>query len=167
MTSRLPPPSAAQDQGRDAASRNRTPGWARLFLPIHRWLYQRTGGVLGHRLGPQRTLLLTTTGRRSGQPRTLPLQYFRGPQGQLFVVGSNWGNDRPPAWYLNLLAEPRVQVQLGRQRFAALAMSASAEERAQLWPWLVARAPVFARYQQLAAREIPLVLLRPVSSAPS
>ena len=161
MTSRTPPPPGAQ--GRDAASRNRTPGWAQLFLPIHRWLYQHTGGVLGHRLGPQRTLLLTTTGRRSGRPRTLPLQYFRGPSGQLFAVGSNWGNDRPPAWYLNLLAEPRVQVQLGRQRFAALATSASREERARLWPWLVARAPVFARYQQLAAREIPLVLLRPLS----
>jgi hypothetical protein len=132
MTSRMPPPPGAQ--GRDAASRNRTPGWARLFLPVHRWLYQRTGGVLGHRLGPQRTLLLTTTGRRSGHPRTLPLQYFRGPS---------------------------------RQRFAALATSASREERARLWPWLVASAPVFARYQQLAAREIPLVLLRPVSSTPS
>jgi deazaflavin-dependent oxidoreductase (nitroreductase family) len=160
MTSRMPPPPSAQ--GRDAASRNRTPGWAQLFLPIHRWLYQHTGGVLGHRLGPQRTLLLTTTGRRSGQPRTLPLQYFRGPEGHLFVVASNWGNDRPPAWYLNLLAEPRVQVQLGPQRFAALATSASMQERARLWPWLVARAPVFARYQQLAAREIPLVLLRPL-----
>jgi deazaflavin-dependent oxidoreductase (nitroreductase family) len=135
-------------------------------VPAHRWLYQHTGGVLGHRLGPQRTLLLTTTGRTSGQPRTLPLQYFRGPQGQLFVVASNWGNDRSPAWYLNLFAKPRVYVQLGRQRFAALATSASTEERAQLWPWLVARAPVFARYQQLAAREIPLVLLRPLS-APS
>jgi len=164
MTSRMPPPPGAQEP--DAASRNRTPGWAQLFLPIHRWLYQHTGGVLGHRLGSQRTLLLTTTGRRSGQPRTLPLQYFRSPEGHLFVVASNWGNDRPPAWYLNLLAAPRVQVQLGRQRFAALATSASREERARLWPWLVARAPVFARYQQLAAREIPLVLLRPLP-APS
>ncbi len=108
MTSRMPPPPGAQEP--DAASRNRTPGWAQLFLPIHRWLYQHTGGVLGHRLGSQRTLLLTTTGRRSGQPRTLPLQYFRSPEGHLFVVASNWGNDRPPAWYLNLLAAPRVQV---------------------------------------------------------
>ena len=129
---------------------------------LHAGVYRLTGGKVGGKIGKAPVLLLTTTGRRSGQLRTLPLQYFRGPEGHLFVVASNWGNDRPPAWYLNLLAGPRVQVQLGRERFTARATSASTEERARLWPWLVARAPVFARYQQFAARQIPLVLLRPL-----
>lgn len=142
------------------ASADRTPGWSRYFLPVHRWLYRRTGGLLGHRLGPQRTLLLTTTGRRSGQRRTQPLAYFR-EDGLTFVVASNWGNDRPPAWYLNVLANPQVNVQIAREVFDAMATVATAEQRSHLWPLLVARSPNFARYQQVAAREIPLVLLRP------
>lgn len=150
------PPSHPQD---------RTPGWSRLFLPVHRWLYRRTGGLLGHRLGPQRTLLLTTTGRKTGQPRTLPLAYFR-EDGELFVVASNWGGDRPPAWYLNVLADPGVRVQLKRDVFDAVAQTATAAERARLWPRLVARSPNFARYQELAAREIALVLLRRVGTQP-
>jgi deazaflavin-dependent oxidoreductase (nitroreductase family) len=138
---------------------DRTPRWARLFLPAHRWLYQRTGGLLGHRLGPQRTLLLTTIGRKTGRPRTLPITYFRHPSGRLFIVASNWGGDRPPAWYLNILAAPQVGVQLKRETFVATARTADAGERATLWPWLVARSPNFGRYQAVASREIPIVLL--------
>ncbi|HLZ24231.1 MAG TPA: nitroreductase family deazaflavin-dependent oxidoreductase [Ktedonobacterales bacterium] len=155
------PPSG---EGSHSGRASRTPAWSHLFLPVHRWLYRRTGGAIGHHLGIQRTLLLTTTGRHSGQPRTQPLAYFT-QEGQTFVVASNWGNDRPPAWYLNLQAEPRVQVQLGRRIFDATAAIASPEERSRLWPRLIARSPNFARYQELAAREIPLVLLHPEPSA--
>jgi deazaflavin-dependent oxidoreductase (nitroreductase family) len=139
--------------------RDRTPRWARLFLPVHRWLYQHTGGRIGHSLVLQRTLLLTTTGRKSGLSRTQPLTYFRHPSGPLFVVASNWSSDKPPAWYLNILTDRHVQVQLKRDTFAATARPADPSERATLWPWLVARAPVFGRYQTVTAREIPLVLL--------
>ena len=76
------------------------------------------------------------------------------------MVASNWGNDRPPAWYLNVLANPQVRVQIARKVFDATAAVATAEQRSHLWPLLVARTPKFARYQQLAAREIPLVLLQ-------
>jgi deazaflavin-dependent oxidoreductase (nitroreductase family) len=139
--------------------RDRTPPWARLFLPVHRWLYRHTGGLLGHRLGPQRTLLLTTVGRKTGLPRTLPITYFRHPSGRLFIVASNWGSDHPPAWYLNILAEPLVRVQLKRETFVATAHPADSAERATLWPWLVARSPNFGRYQAVASREISIVLL--------
>jgi deazaflavin-dependent oxidoreductase (nitroreductase family) len=139
--------------------RDRTPRWARLFLPIHRWLYQHTGGRIGHSLVLQRTLLLTTTGRKTGLSRTQPLTYFRHPSGALFVVASNWSSDNPPAWYLNILSHPHVQVQLKRYIFAATARPADPTERATLWPWLVTRAPVFGRYQTVTSREIPLVLL--------
>ena len=130
-----------------------------MFLPVHRWLYQHTGGWIGHSLVLQRTLLLTTTGRKTGLSRTQPLTYFRHPSGKLFVVASNWSSDNPPAWYLNILANPQVQVQLKRDTFAATARPADPTERATLWSWLVARAPVFDRYQTVTAREIPLVLL--------
>jgi deazaflavin-dependent oxidoreductase (nitroreductase family) len=139
--------------------RDRTPHWARLFLPVHRWLYQHTGGRIGHSLVLQRTLLLTTTGRKTGLSRTQPLTYFHHPSGALFVVASNWSSDNPPAWYLNVLSHPHVQVQLKREIFAATARPADPTERVTLWPWLVERAPVFGRYQTVTAREIPLVLL--------
>jgi deazaflavin-dependent oxidoreductase (nitroreductase family) len=144
---------------RPSTPRDRTPRWARLFLPVHRWLYQHTGGLIGHSLVLQRTLLLTTIGRKSGLSRTQPLTYFHHPSGLLFVVASNWSSDNPPAWYLNILANPQVQVQLKRDTFAATARPADPTERTTLWPWLVARAPVFGRYQTVTAREIPLVLL--------
>jgi len=139
--------------------RDRTPRWARLFLPLHRWLYLHTDGRIGHSLVLQRTLLLTTTGRKTGLPRTQPLTYFRHPSGPLFVVASNWSSDNPPAWYLNILSNPHVQVRLKRETFTATARQANPTERAWLWPWLVARAPVFGRYQTITSREIPLVLL--------
>ena len=139
--------------------RDRTPRWARLFLPVHRWLYQHTGGWIGHSLVLQRTLLLTTTGRKTGLPRIQPLTYFRHPSGALFVVASNWSSDNPPAWYLNILTDPHVKVQLKHDIFAATARPANPSERATLWPWLVERAPVFGRYQTVTSREIPLVLL--------
>jgi deazaflavin-dependent oxidoreductase (nitroreductase family) len=143
---------------------NRTPGWSHLLLPVHRWLYQHTSGLLGHRLGPQRTLLLTTTGRKTGQPRTQPLAYFRTDDGTPYVIASNWGSDNPPAWYLNVLANPRVRVQLKRDIFDAVAATAVPEVRARLWPQIIAHSPNFARYQRLVAREIPVVLLHPIPS---
>lgn len=143
----------------DHAATPRTPGWSRFFVPAHIWLYRATGGFLGHRLGPQRTLLLTTTGRKSGLLRTQPLAYFL-PQGRIVLVASNWGNDRPPAWYLNLVAQPRVRVELKREVFDAEARIATGEERERLWPLIVAQNRVYARYQAGTSREIPLVLLR-------
>jgi deazaflavin-dependent oxidoreductase (nitroreductase family) len=158
-TPHSPPPRAS-------TPRDRTPRWARLFLPIHRWLYQHTGGLIGHSLVLQRTLLLTTTGRKTGLSRTQPLTYFRHPSGTLFVVASNWSSDHPPAWYLNILSHPQVQVQLKRETFTATARPADPPERATLWPWLVARAPVFGRYQAVTSREIPLVLLERADATP-
>src|SRR5258708_38615749 len=101
------------------ASTNRTPWWSKRFVALHIRLYRATGGRIGHRLGAQRTLLLTTTGRKSGLSRTQPLTYVRSGD-DLILTASNWGNDHPPAWYLNMLAHPRVHVQLKSDRFDAL-----------------------------------------------
>ena len=137
----------------------RTPGWSRYFVPAHIWLYRATGGLLGHRLGPQHTLLLTTTGRKSGLPRTQPLTYFR-PERDLVLVASNWGSDQPPAWYFNIVAQPHVRVQLKRDTFDAEAQVASDEERDRLWPAVVAQNPQYGRYQAGTSRKIPMVFLR-------
>lgn len=142
---------------------SRTPWWSKRFIALHIRLYRATGGRIGHRLGTQRTLLLTTTGRKSGLPRVQPLTYVRVGD-MLIVVASNWGNDQPPAWYLNVLAHPHVHVQFTSDIFEATATLATPEERARLWPQVVAQNPAYARYQAGTPREIPLILLRRLSA---
>jgi deazaflavin-dependent oxidoreductase (nitroreductase family) len=117
-------------------------------------------------------LLLTTTGRKSGLSRTNGLTYCRD-RGDLIVVASNGGSDRPPAWLLNVEANPRVTVRLGRRLLRATARVADPDERAHLWP-LVNRknrglAPLFHRgvtgrydvYQRHTSRTIPVVIITP------
>lgn len=140
------------------------------FLKLHQFVYRRSDGILGSRFIAGRALLLTTTGRRSGEPRVSALVYLRDGD-RLVVVASKGGSDDSPGWLLNLQAHPDVAVQIGRNTFSARASVASAEERERLWP-LVNRnnrgvAPIMhpgARgrydiYQRHTAREIPLVLL--------
>ncbi|MGZ3600193.1 MAG: nitroreductase/quinone reductase family protein [Ktedonobacterales bacterium] len=143
---------------------NRSPWWSKRFIALHTRLYRATGGRIGHRLGLQRTLLLTTTGRKSGLPRTQPVTYFHVGD-MLIIVASNWGNDHPPVWYLNALAHPRVHIQLKGDTFDATATTATSEERSRLWPHVVAQNSVYARYQAGITREIPLVLLHRTSAA--
>lgn len=143
----------------------RAPWWARAFWTAHTAIYSASGGWIGHSLGVQHTLLLTTTGRKTGQPRIRAITYFDFPalDGALALVASNWGSDAPPAWYLNLLTQPRAQVQLKRERFPVIASVATPEERARLWPQVVAANRQYARYQAGTTREIPIVLLRRAS----
>ena len=133
-----------------------------LFGEEHVRRYRETGGEVGHIWNGVPTLLLTTTGRKSGQPRTQALSYFAldGLDGALTLVASNWGSDAPPAWYLNLMAQPSARVQLKGESFPITAAVATAEERARLWPQVVAANPQYARYQAGTPREIPIVLLR-------
>ncbi|HEV7126902.1 MAG TPA: nitroreductase/quinone reductase family protein [Ktedonobacterales bacterium] len=130
---------------------------------LHIAFYRLTGGLLGGNLGLARCLLLTTTGRKSGQRHTVPLAYFE-IEGERCVVASNWGGEYHAAWYLNLLTNPRVEIQLGRRRQVATAVVAGPAERARLWPRLVAQMPVYARYQAGIGREIPVVLLKPIQA---
>lgn len=125
---------------------------------VHGALYRATGGRVGQRLGGLDMLLLTTRGRKSGQPRTLPLACFvREPV--VLVVASNNGQDHHPAWWLNLEAHPHATVQLGRDEYEADARLITGDERAELWPWLVERNPMYARYAEKTRREIPVVSL--------
>ncbi len=128
----------------------------RLNVALYRW----SGGRVFGRVGGARILLLTTTGRRSGEPRTAPLLYLR--DGARFaVVASFGGHARHPAWYLNLTANPDVEVEVDRERFAARARTATSEERELLWPKLVEMYGSYASYQRRTRREIPVVLLEP------
>lgn len=103
-------------------------------------------------------LLLTTVGRRSGEPRTTALYYGRDGD-RLLVVASLAGHDRHPQWYLNLQARPRVGVQIGPDRFRAIARAATPAERPRLWAIVAGLYPVYDEYQARTARTIPVVVL--------
>jgi deazaflavin-dependent oxidoreductase (nitroreductase family) len=120
--------------------------------------YVETDGAEGHDWNGTTALLLTTTGKRSGEPRVAPLIYQ--PYGDAYlVVASKGGADEPPAWYVNLQADPDVQVQIGAERFSARARTATPEERRAMWPVMTAVWPAYDDYQTKTAREIPIVVL--------
>jgi deazaflavin-dependent oxidoreductase (nitroreductase family) len=133
-------------------------GVVRILGRFHARIYRLTGGRFVGRVGRAPILLLTTTGRRSGQPRTAPLLYLRAGE-QLAIVASFGGHPTHPVWYLNLEANPEVHVQVGREHYAAMARTASADERKRLWPLFVEMYPGYAGYQEKTAREIPVVVL--------
>lgn len=103
-------------------------------------------------------LILTTTGRRSGQPYSTPL-YFGEHDGRYLLVASYAGSDAHPKWYLNLREHPDVEVQIRGERFAAHARTATPEEKPALWAVMTEIYPRFADFQDSTEREIPLVIL--------
>ena len=129
-----------------------------LFGQEHVDRYRATDGAEGHDWNGTQTLLLTTTGRRSGEPRTTPLIYGREGDDYL-IVASKGGSDEPPAWYLNLAAEPEVELQVKGDRFRARARDASAEEKPRMWKTMVAEWPSYDDYQESTERQIPVVVL--------
>lgn len=133
----------------------------RVLTSLHIACYRATGGVIGHRLGPLPNVLLTTTGRRSGKPRTTVLTYVR-VDGLLAVVASNFGSRTAPQWYRNLTDHPDATVQLKRHRWPARARLATAGERERLWSAALVIWPAWAGYSERAQREIPIVILEPV-----
>jgi deazaflavin-dependent oxidoreductase (nitroreductase family) len=127
---------------------------------VHRFMYKKSGGWIGHRSLGGPMLLLTSIGRKSGQERTNPLLYM--PDGPNFVVvGSNGGRPQPPAWILNLTANPAVSLQVGRRKCQADAHFLDADERAEMWPRLNAHFKGWSQYQQITDRELKVVSLVP------
>jgi deazaflavin-dependent oxidoreductase (nitroreductase family) len=120
--------------------------------------YIATGGEDGHIWEGVPTLLLTTTGRRSGQPRTTPLIYGRAGDRYL-VVASRGGAPAHPGWYENLVAQPEVLVQVMADRFKARARTATAPEKPLLWKTMASIWPAYQEYQARTPREIPVVML--------
>ncbi|MFE9691504.1 nitroreductase family deazaflavin-dependent oxidoreductase [Micromonospora sp. NPDC005806] len=121
--------------------------------------YVETDGAEGHEWRPGVfTLLLTTRGRRSGQLRRTALIYGRDGDAYL-VVGSQGGAPQHPAWYLNLLADPEAQVQVGSEKFTVRARTARPEEKPRMWRTMTAAWPAYDGYQTRTDREIPVVVL--------
>jgi len=132
-----------------------------LFGQEHVERYLETGGEEGHDWQGTTVLILTTTGRKSGDQRSTPLIYQ--PHGDDYlVVASKGGADEPPAWYLNLQEDPQITVQVKDDRFAARARTASADEKPEMWRTMAAVWPSYEEYQQQTEREIPVVVLERV-----
>ena len=133
-------------------------GVARAVTALHTQLYRRTGGKLGSKVGPTTMGLLTTTGRKSGQPRTTPLNIMADGDRWL-LVASYGGDDRDPQWFRNLQAKPEATIQLGAETIPVRATVATTEERKILWPQVVSAYKGYAGYQRKTSREIPVVIL--------
>jgi deazaflavin-dependent oxidoreductase (nitroreductase family) len=149
---------------RDLAT-GRVPDW----ITEHLHVYRESGGREGHLFDASfagggtavPTLLLTTIGRRSGEPHTMPLIYGT-VEGAYIIIGSKGGAPTQPAWYHNLRAEPQVELQVGPEVFAATARIAAGPERDQLWRHMAAVYPPFLDYQAKTTREIPVVVMERV-----
>ena len=129
---------------------------------VHRIVLKASFGKIGWHASGMVVLELTTTGRKSGEPRSVMLTSPLQEGDTVVVVASRGGDDTHPAWFLNLRDHPEVQVALGGDaKKPYLATVASADERARMWPIITAAHDNYAGYQKKTDREIPLVLLNP------
>jgi proline iminopeptidase len=139
-----------------------------LFGAEHVARYRETDGEVGHVWREGSTvLLLTTAGRQSGEPRTIPLIYAHGDGDDLVIVASKGGAPEHPGWYRNLSKTPEVVVQVRSDVFAARARTVTGEERDRLWARAARVWPHYDEYRQRTEREIPVVVLERTGDAVS
>jgi deazaflavin-dependent oxidoreductase (nitroreductase family) len=135
----------------------------RLLSKLHVFAYRMSGGRLMHSVNGTPICLVTMTRRRSGTRSAIPLMY--NPAGEdVLLVASLGGAPKHPLWYYNLMADPHVEIQVGRRKRPMLARQASPQEKAVLWPSIVENFPSFEAYQQKTARDIPVIICSPVAA---
>lgn len=134
---------------------------ARAVTSVHAAVFRASRGRVLNRFSGMPVLMLTTTGRKSGQRRTTMLAAPIADEDKVVLVASYGGDDRDPSWFLNLKAHPSVTVTMGGRDRPMTARVASAEEKAELWPQVVRSYKGYAGYQEKTRRQIPLVILEP------
>ena len=134
---------------------------ARAGNVLHRNIVRTTGGRIGGTGFGMPVVILTTTGRKSGKERATVLTSPLQDGDRVVLVASYGGDDRNPAWFLNLRDNPDVELEMKGTKRAMLAHVASADERADLWPQVVSAYKGYGQYQTKTEREIPLVILDP------
>jgi F420H(2)-dependent quinone reductase len=130
----------------------------RVTTGLHTALYRGTGGKIAGRMFTSPFMLLTTTGRRSGQPRVTPLLCIRDGD-RFLAIASFGGDDRDPQWFKNLQANAETTIQLGDETIPVRATVATPEEKKALWPKVLAAYKGYANYQRRTSRDIPVVIL--------
>lgn len=128
---------------------------------LHRSAFKASKGKVGGKVGSMPVVQLTTTGRKSGQARTVMLTSPLQLGDDVVLVASYGGDDKHPAWYVNLVANPTVTIAMTGREFTATARTASAEEKAQLWPRITGAYKGYAGYQTKTDRDIPVVICSP------
>ena len=132
----------------------------KLFIKLHTFFYKLTGGKFGSKMGENKILLLTTTGRKSGLEFTTPLVYLDYQDGYL-IIASNGGQAKHPDWYFNVKSDPQIRIQIKDQVLSARAEILKGTTRAPIWKRIVAEAPQYGEYEGRTDRMIPVVWLRP------
>ncbi|WP_258534930.1 nitroreductase family deazaflavin-dependent oxidoreductase [Streptomyces sp. PT12] len=123
--------------------------------------FRENGGRVGPPFEGAPLILITTVGARSGRPRTVPTLSFRLDDGNLLIIGSNGGADTDPAWYHNLIKDPRMTVETGQETYAALGrlVPTGSRERDRLFARAAAEVEAFADYQSMTRRTLPVVIV--------
>jgi deazaflavin-dependent oxidoreductase (nitroreductase family) len=138
---------------------------ARTVTSMHEMIFKASSGRLLGSFGGMPVLILTTTGRKSGRKRSTMLTSPVRDGDRLVIVASYGGDDRHPAWFLNLRDNPDVTVTMGGRTRPMRARVATDEEKAELWPQVIAAYKGYEGYQQRTSREIPLVVLVPAPAS--
>jgi len=134
-----------------------------LFLRFHLFFYRFTGGRFGSQVQGLQVLLLTSLGRKTNRKRTTPLGYFMDSD-RYIIIASNAGFDSHPAWFHNLIKNPRIMIEVGQQRLQVEASIVESKKRDLLWAKLVKLAPGYAGYERKTSRVIPLMALQLLTS---
>lgn len=129
----------------------------KLFMDFNAFLLRISRGRIGSNLGPQTILLLETMGRKTGQPREIPIAYFFH-DGKYLIVESNWGKDKHADWYLNLQKNPRAKLTVKGKTISVQAHDAQGDEYTRLWDFATKKHPPYLNYQKMTKRHIPIVV---------
>jgi len=132
------------------------------FMAFNAAIIRLSRGRIGSKLGTQTILILHTTGRTSGQQRSIPIAYFEY-KGSYLIVASNWGKDKNADWYLNLKKDPRASLEIKGRLIPVLARETLGDEYDTLWKFATGRHPPYLDYREMTARHIPLMLFEPVN----
>lgn len=130
------------------------------FMSFNTFLIRLSGGRLGSKLGSQTVLILHTVGRKTGQPRTVPIAYFEY-RNKFLLIGSNWGKDKQADWFENLKKEPHVKVEINGNTMMVTAREALDDEYKTMWKFASGKHPQYLDYQIMTSRRIPIVVLDP------
>ncbi|MFT3892855.1 MAG: nitroreductase family deazaflavin-dependent oxidoreductase [Anaerolineales bacterium] len=129
----------------------------KLFMDFNTFLLRLSRGRIGSQLGTQTILLLETIGRKTGQPREIPIAYFFH-EGKYLIVESNWGKDKHADWYLNLQRDPHAKLTVKGKMIPVQAHDAQGEEFSRLWEFATKKHPPYLDYQKMTTRHIPIVV---------
>jgi deazaflavin-dependent oxidoreductase (nitroreductase family) len=130
------------------------------FMAINTLLIRISKGRIGGKLGTQTILILNTVGRRSGQPRSIPIAYFFH-EGKYLIVESNWGKDYHADWYFNLQKNPQASIEVNGQKINVNASFADGDEYDRLWDYVTKKHAPYLEYQKMTKRKIPIAVLQP------